>query len=366
MKKVLIISNRSDGFLNHRDMLIEALIPMYELVLVAPYDNTTKLFEKKGFKTIDVPVKRRSKNPFSDVLLLRRYRKILQKEKPNVVLTYTIKPNIYGGFAAKRLKIPYIANITGLGVAVENSGLLQRITVFLYKKAFKKISHVFFQNAENRDFFSNHKINARQNTLLPGSGINLDKFPLSKYRNEEVIKFIFISRLMKEKGIDLYLETARMIKNKYPHTEFHIAGAMEDNYEEITHKFQNDGIIKYHGDVKNLPILLREMHCTVHPTYYPEGMSNVLLESAAMGKPIITTNRSGCKETVDDGITGYIVETRNQQQLNEAVEKFVNLSFAEKEEMGKQGRKKVENEFDRQIVVNEYLKRIKKTINKEN
>src|SRR5699024_8742538 len=167
---------------------------------------------------------------------------------------------------------------------------------------------------------------------------------------------------MKEKGIDQYLDAAQYIKNKYPNTEFHVLGYCEEDYEDKLNKMQAEGMIQYHGMVDDVREFHKISHCTIHPTYYPEGMSNVLLESAASGRPIITTNRSGCREIVEDGVNGYVVEQENSQDLINKIEEFLNLSYEEKKEMSLSGRKKVEQEFDRQIVVDAYEEEIQKEI----
>lgn len=282
----------------------------------------------------------------------------MKEIKPDIVLGYTIKPNIYGAIAAREKNIPFVANITGLGTAVENPGLSQKISIVLYKVAFKKIQRVFFQNTENQQFFINHKIAIDKQGLLPGSGVNLNKFTVKEYPKSDIVKFAFISRIMKEKGIDQYLDAAKMIKGKYPKTEFHICGFCESEYEGKLNEYNDKGIVIYHGMIRDVAEFMGKMNCIIHPTYYPEGLSNVLLEASATGRPIITTNRSGCREVVDDGVNGYMIPQKNSGKLVEAIEKFMKLSSDEKKAMGLAARKKVEREFDRQIVVEAYMKEI--------
>ena len=262
--------------------------------------------------------------------------------------------------AAASLNIPYLANITGLGMAVENSGIMQKISLILYKYAFRKVNCVFVQNEENKQFFINNSIAVDKLNLIPGSGVNLKQFKPLKYPMHNTVNFVFISRIMKKKGIDQYLEAAKYIKNKYPNTEFHICGFCEDNYEGIFKKLESENIIKYHGMVRNVAEVLKDMDCTVHPTYYPEGMSNILLESCACARPIITTDRSGCREVVDDGINGYMIKQKDTKSLINAIEKFMLLPIEKRIQMGLEGRKKVEKEFDRQIVVDKYMEEIEK------
>jgi len=315
-----------------------------------------------GAKHIFTQIQRRSTNPFIDLMLFLKYIILLKKLKPNIVLTYTIKPNVYGGIACNILKIPYIANITGLGSALENKSTIQKVSLALYKIAFKKVKHVFFQNSENQAFLLRNNISVGKNSLLPGSGVNLELFSKLDYPDTEQIKFLFVSRVMREKGIDYYFEVAKYFKAKYPNFEFHVCGACEESYEKILKSLSEEGIIVYHGKVNDVRDYLKFSHCTVHPTYYPEGMSNVLLESAACARPIITTNRSGCREIVEDGVNGYIVEQKSSKGLIEKIEKFISLSHEEKRQMGLNGRVKVEKEFDRTIVIDAYMKEINRVL----
>src|SRR5690625_4246303 len=357
--KVLVLANFGMGLYNFRKELLQELIDRgYEVYISISNDEYVPKLVKLGCKFIDTPVSRRGTNPITDFKLFRKYRKIIKKINPDVVLTYTIKPNIYGGLASKLLKTPYIANITGLGTAVENGGLLQKTTLFLYKAALKRAKCVFFQNKENKDFLVNKKVVKGNNRVLPGSGVNLKKYTLMDYPDDDIIKFLFISRVMKEKGIDQYLEAAEHIKKIHPNTEFHVVGFCEEAYEGKLKDFNDRGIIKYHAQQNNVRSFYQITHCTVHPTYYPEGMSNVLLESAASGRPIITTNRSGCREIVEDGVNGYLVEQKNSEDLVCKIQLFLSISHKEKEWMGLFGRLKVEKEFDRKIVVQNYLNEI--------
>ncbi|MGO4547608.1 glycosyltransferase family 4 protein [Paenibacillus sp. 2TAB23] len=359
MKRAVILTNHDAYTYNFRKEIIQGLIDKgFKVYLVLPYGEKVELLKKMGCEFIDLPLDRRGTNPITDIKLLLNYKKILKRIKPDVMLSYTIKPNIYGGMVCRFLGIPYIANITGLGTAVENAGIMQKISVMLYKVAFKNISCLFFQNNENKLFFENENIAKDKHRLIPGSGVNLEHFELLEYPPDGTIEFVFISRIMKEKGIDQYLEAAEYIKNKYPNTKFHILGFCEDAYEDKLQAMKH--IVEYHGMQKDVRVFLEKTHCTIHPTYYPEGMSNVLLESAASGRPIITTNRSGCREIVDSGINGYVVGQKNSMDLIEKIEEFIDLSYEQKIAMGLAGRAKVEKEFDRKIVVNAYLDEIEK------
>ena len=300
------------------------------------------------------------RDPKEELRILIEYNKLIKEIKPDICLGFTIKPNIYGAIAARKHGVPFVANITGLGTAVENPGLSQKASIILYKFAFRGIQRVFYQNEENRQFFVDHGIEKGKGQLLPGSGVNLERYEYKEYPEDGIIKFAFISRIMKEKGIDQYLEAAEEIKKQHSNVEFHVCGFCEPEYDGKLHEKNKDGIVIYHGMIKDVAGMMAQMHCIIHPTYYPEGLSNVLLEASATGRPIITTDRSGCREVVDDGINGYMIPCQDSKALIEAIEKFLNLSWNEKKKLGIAARTKVEREFDRQIVVEKYVEEVDK------
>jgi len=357
MKKVMIVCNYLVGLISFRKELLEELLKRkYIVTVVAPNHEFSKKVESIGCKFIPVEFDSRGTNPIKDLILTKTYKKIIKEEHPDIVLTYTIKPNIYAGYVCSKLGVPYIANITGLGTSVEQPGLLQKLTLFLYKKGLKKAKCVFFQNKDNQDFMLKHNVVKGKYKLIPGSGVNLSHHTLLSYPDDRVIKFLFISRILYEKGIDEYLTVAEYIKSKYENTEFHILGKCDsDEYMKKINDLEKRNIVIYHGQVDDVREYHKISHCTVHPSFYPEGMSNVLLESCAAGRPIITTNRPGCKEIIDDGINGYLIECKDTEALKDRVEKFINLSLNEKKKMGLNGRKKVEEEFDRNIVIDKYM-----------
>lgn len=359
MGTIAILTNSINGLYSFRRELVEELLKKNSKIIIsAPVDTKTIYFKDIGCNMVETNISRRGTNPISDFKLLINYIRIINKTKPDVVLTYTIKPNVYGGIACRLTSTPQIANITGLGTAVESKGLLQKITLVLYKVGLKKSKCVFFQNKENMNFMQSNDVGSENGKLIPGSGVNLSHYQLMEYPESNDINFLFISRIMKQKGIDQYLDAAKHIKKKHPNTVFHVLGNCENSYREILEEMHEKNIIQYHGRQDDVREFHKISHCTIHPTYYPEGMSNVLLESAACGRPIISTNRSGCREIVDDGINGFVVEQQNSQDLIEKVEKFLKLSYKEKKQMGLAGRAKVEKEFDRQIVVDAYFNEI--------
>lgn len=357
-KKVLFLVNHEVVIYNFRLEIVERLLnDGHEVHISSAYGERIDDLVALGAKFHEIVISRHGMNPVSELNLLRDYQKLLKEVKPDIIFGFTIKPNLYGAMAARKAGIPFVANITGLGTAVENDGWKQKVFLNLYRYAFKDIQCVFFQNTENRQLFIDNKIALGKHKMLPGSGVNLDRFPVREYPSDEngVVRFAFISRIMKEKGIDYYLAAAKAIRKKYPNTEFHICGFCEAEYQGKLDEFNENGTVIYHGMIRDVAAFLEDIHCVIHPTYYPEGLSNVLLESCASGRPIITTDRSGCREVVDDGKNGYMIPCQNGGKLIEAVEKFMLLSNDERKQMGLAGRAKVEKEFNRQIVVNKYM-----------
>lgn len=358
MSKILVLVNHDIVIHYFRSEVMTALVSNgFRVMISCPREEKTAALEALGCEIIETAIDRKGTNPIKDVRLLRTYIQMIRRLKPDIVLTFTIKPNVYGGIACRCLKTPYIPNITGLGTAVENPGLLRTLTTFLYKNSLKTAQIVFFQNEGNKTFFLKKKIALGKHELLPGSGVNLKKFTPLPYPSEETIEFVFISRIMKDKGIDEYLGAAKVLKERYPNTQFHVCGNSEKSYVPILKEYDEKAIVQYHGLLDDVRLILQRTHCTVHPSYH-EGMSNVLLESSACARPVITTNKNGCKEVVDEGVNGFLVPVRDTESLIEAVERFILLSYEQKVQMGLAGRKKVEREFDRQIVVDAYMREI--------
>ena len=357
-KNILIISNTIMGLHSFRKEVIKAICEQGYSVYISVPDDSPKaeFFKEIGCVIIKTEFDRRGMNPWADFKLMLSYRKLMRQLKPVAVLTYTVKPNVYGGIAAQICRIPQLANVTGLGDAVENGGWLQKLTVFLYKIGLRKARKVFFQNESNRQYCIKEGIISEDSVLLPGSGVNLQLHQYQDYpANDGKIRFLFIARLLKDKGTDEFFEAATFIKRKYSQTEFQIVGRVEGNYQKQLDKLVADGIISFFGLQLDVRPYIGAVECTVMPSYH-EGMSNVNLESAANGRPVITTNVPGCRETVEDGLTGFLIEAKNSKSLIDAMERFIALPYNQKVLMGQEARKKVEREFDRKIVVNAYLK----------
>lgn len=363
--KVLILANNSGGLYKFRGELLEALIANnHEVYLSVPNGDFIAEMQQMGCHFIETEISRHGVNPVTDLKLLAKYVSIIKSVKPDIVFTYTIKPNVYGGFACQLCKVPYVVNVTGLGTAVENGGILQKITLALYKIGLRKAQKVFCQNHANLDFFVQHKVVKDNYALIPGSGVNLNRFsPLPYPAEDDGIHFVFISRIMREKGIEQYLDAAIYFASHPEAAQgrkivFHVCGFCEKEYQGKLDELVTNGTVVYHGMVRDVRDVLAKTHCTIHPSFYPEGISNVLLESSACARPIITTDKSGCREVVDDCMNGFVVKQRDSQDLIEKIEKFIALSHEQKMQMGLAGRAKVEREFDRQIVVNAYLKEL--------
>lgn len=353
---VLILVNKQTTIVNFRLEVVAALVNAGWRVFVSlPDGDRVSEIEAVGATLLITPMDKDSTDPIRDFKLMLTYRRLIKETEADLVLTYTIKPNVYGGMAAALRRVPYVANITGLGTALENGGAMQKLALLLYRIGFCKVSRVFFQNAENRAFFERHHLACGKHASLPGSGVNLTKFHAMDYPADGTVDFAFISRIRREKGIEQYIDTARAVTAKYPHARFHVCGFGDAYYEARMRALHEEGIIVYHGLMNDVRVMLKEAHCVVHPTFYPEGMSNVLLESAACCRPIISTDRAGCREAIDHGVNGYLVREQDSADLIEKVEQFLALSYDERRRMGLCGREKVAREFDRTLVANAYL-----------
>lgn len=357
--RILVLSNIGMGLYKFRKELLQELINQdHEVFISLPNDEYVPLLENLGCKYIETKVDRRGTNPIYDIKLLFSYINIIKKTKPEIVLTYTIKPNVYGGIACRITKIKYLPNITGLGTAVENGGLIRKITLSLYKIALKNASCVFFQNNPNRKFFIEKGIIKTNSKVIPGSGVNLEQHCYEEYPiDENNIRFLFIGRVMKSKGIDELLEAAIQIKKNHENVEFHVVGFCEEDYSEKLKELNDAGIIYYHGQQDDVHMFIKNSHAIILPSYH-EGISNVLLESASTGRPILASNVTGCKETFVDGVSGIAFESKNVESLINAIQQFLDLPYEDKKQMGLAGRKKMEKEYDRKIVIKAYLEQI--------
>jgi len=358
MKHVVLIANDTTYTYNLRRQTISQLLQTgYMVTIVSEMLQFQEELKTMGCKLIGVDTGRRGTNPISDVKLLCSYLRILRKMKPDAVLCFNIKPNVYGGLACRILNIRYFPNVTGLGTALEYPGILQAITSKLYKWGVAGAECIFFQNEENMHFFESRRMISRKtkSCLLHGSGVDLTVHTLHPYPEDETVRFLFAARIMKEKGIDLFLAAAEKFHSEK--VEFHICGDCDDeDYSKILWEAEKAGVVIYHGNQKYMRPFYERCSCFLYPSYYPEGMSNVLLEAAACGRPVIAADRSGCRETVEDGLTGFLVPVNDEKAVLRATEDFLNLTWQQRRNMGIAGREKMEREFDRNVVVETYMK----------
>lgn len=366
MKKILILANNDVGLYKFRKELIEELLKVYKVYISLPYGEFVPELVKLGCEFVDTQISRRGTNPITDFRLILKYRNIIKHIKPDVVLTYTIKPNVYGGLVCKILGTPYISNITGLGTSIENKGLVRKIALLLYKIGLSSASAIFFQNTENKQYFIENKIvNEDKIILIPGSGVNLDYHKFEEYPEDDGrLRILFIGRIMKDKGIEELFKAASIVKKSYPNVEFHLIGSKEEDYSDQMDQLIRKEIIYYHGRQNDVRPFIRNSHVIINPSYH-EGMSNVLLEAASTGRPVLASKVPGCKETFDENVSGLGFEKKNIDSLVKAIIKFIELPYEKKKKMGVHGRKKVEKEFDRNIVINAYLKEISKIIHEK-
>lgn len=354
MSKILFLVNHATTLCHFRTELVDALLADgHEIVISSPYDPRLEPFREKGCELRDIPLSRHGTNPFLELRLIASYKQLLKDVRPDAVLSFTVKPNIYGAIACGRYGIPIMPNITGLGGALENGGIIRAVTLSLYRYAFRKTHAVFFQNTENLRFFQEHRILRGRHVLLPGSGVNLTRFTPLPYPPQDTLRFLFVGRLTAAKGIREYISAARALRETHANVAFHVCGACEEGHRTLLEQAVQDGTVCYHGEVRDVRPLLQAAHCVVLPSYH-EGMANALLEAAASARPVIASDIPGCRETFDDGITGLSCQPRSATSLTAAMEAFMSLPHEAKAAMGLAGRRKVESAFDRRLVVEAY------------
>lgn len=358
MKKVLILCNSSGGLYDFRNELVLELLKTNQVYVSVPDEVAIEQLQAEGCQIIHTDINRRGMNPVQDMGLFTSYWKLLKQVKPDVVLTYTIKPNIYGGFCCRLQRVPYIVNITGLGTTFERGGMLKKMVVTMYKTALKKADCVFFQNGRNKQIFEENGIYGKKAKRVNGSGVNVEKYGYEAYPGNEKPKFLFVGRLMKEKGIEEYLSCAKKYAKR---AEFDIIGYCEEAYEEEVNKLQQEGILRFHGFRKDVKSFYKDTDAVVIASYH-EGMSNVLLEAAATGRPVLATNIPGCREAVEDNMTGLLFAPRDVGALENTIEFFLSMATGQREAMGQAARAKMEQEFDRRHVVESYIEEIKRVI----
>lgn len=334
----------------------------HEIVCIAPKDEYSQKLVDEGFEYIDIKLYSKSTNPVHDTKLLLDLLRILRSCKPDILLNFTIKPNLYGTLAAKACKIKTINNVSGLGTVFLRNGLSSKMAIGLYRLAFRYPSFVFFQNEADRDLFVSHKL-VKPNivSVLPGSGVDLSKFhPDYQTFFDDTVTFLMPARLLKDKGVYEYVNAARTLKQKYSNTKFLLIGKPDFDSglgvrREDLKAWIHEETIEYHGFTDNMKSYYALADCVVLPSYR-EGTSRTLLEALAMGKPIITTDTPGCRETVVEKENGYLCKVKDPTSLLQAMESFMALDPQKRLAMGKHSRAKAELEFDEKFVINKYKK----------
>lgn len=364
MSKILILTNSAEGlYLFRKELLCALKSDGHALAVSVPEDRFCEKIEALGCRLLVTDLDRRGMNPLKDLLLAGKYWSLLRSERPDWVFAYTIKPNIYGGLVCRISRVPYICNITGLGTALENPGLLGRVLLVMYRYSLKRARCVFFQNEYNQRFMKEHGVVRGRDRLLPGSGVNLTEHAYASYPSEQSgIVFLAVMRIMRDKGIGEYLEAARIMRERYDKVAFWLAGPYEEEtraqYEPVIRALEDDGVLRYLGHVDNVGEVMAQSHVIVHPSYH-EGLSNVLLEAAACGRPVLAGDISGCIETFSEGSSGFSFEIRSTDALVGAMERIYALSGEERERMGRAGRVWVEAHFDRNRIIEAYRDVIK-------
>lgn len=356
---ILIICNCASGLEAFRGMLIRELIKegntvsaIIPLVDIQKELISEKRIEEMGCRLIHIPMERRGMNPIHDLKLMIAYACAIEQERPDLVITYTIKPNAYGGIACRLLHVPYAANITGLGTAFQNDGLLRKFVSTLYKIALKKARVIFFENEENQQIILNAGIIRKEQAyLLNGAGVDLERFSCQPYPEEnERIRFLFIGRIMKEKGVDELFDAMKKLRADGVACSLDILGGFDEDYSAIIEVYEQEGWLKYWGYQDDVRPFIANCHCFVLPSWH-EGMANTNLECAASGRPVITSNIHGCMEAVEDGVTGFLCEKQNAESLYQVMKGFCELSQEEKQNLGRHGRERMEMYFDKTVVV---------------
>ncbi len=365
---VALLTNNDDDIYCFRKELIEEIIAAgYEMLISCPDGEKFELMKHIEYRYDDPVIDRRGTNIVADLKLFLHYFKLFIKNKPSVVLTYTAKPNVYAGIAAYLLGIPVISNVTGFGSVLNEGGLKQKLIMSLFKFSFRRSACVMFQNSTNMKLAEKTGMVKGEHRLIPGSGVNTERYPLQPYpdggngKDGEKVVFNYIGRILHDKGVDDYIEAAKRIKAEYPNTEFNMLGFIEPtemHYEKLLSELEEKSIIKYRGSQKDIKPFVAASHATIHPSTYGEGMSNVLLESASSGRPIISTDNPGCMETFIDGKTGFIYHGGDVDALCKQIRKFLALPNEERKAMGEKGREYIKSNFSRDIVIKAYLEKI--------
>ncbi|WP_420024773.1 glycosyltransferase family 4 protein (plasmid) [Cereibacter azotoformans] len=362
---VLITVNAAWNVMNFRRPVLEGLIARrHRVTVLAPHDDKVADLQSLGAWYVPLTMDCRGLNPLRDAALILRLFRQFRTVAPDVVLSYTIKNNIFGALAARWTGVPFIPNVSGLGTAFLSGGALQRVAETLYRMAFRKLDTVFFQNSEDRDLFVERRlVRPEQARLLPGSGIDLDRFAPTPLP-EGPPTFLMIARLLRDKGVLEYVEAARQVRASHPDVRFQLLGAADTENRtaigiEAVREWQAEGAIDYLGTSTDVRPQIAAATCVVLPSYR-EGAPRTLIEGAAMARPLIATDVPGCRSVVDRGRTGFLCEAKSPESLAEACRRFLALPREAQIAMGTAGRQKMEAEFDQKVVVAAYMDAIER------
>lgn len=367
MKNITLVYNTTVYVYKFRINLIKEIEKIgYKVIVISPEDEYVSKLKKLGIAHHHIDMSQYGMNPIKEFKTMYELYKIFKMYKPTYSLHYTIKPNIFGSLVASFMSIKVINNIAGAGKAFSNDGLFQKFIQFLYKVGLRKSQRVFFQNFDDMNLFLENDVVKKEIAYrIPGSGVDLSKYDFIPLKQNDETNFLFIGRLLKEKGVEDFLEAAAMVSKNNLKAKFYIVGEHEQNNNDYIQKnllneYLKNENIHYYGAVSpdEIPKIIGDATCIVLPSYYREGVPRSLLESSSMGKPIITTENVGCREVVDEGKNGYKCEVKNSQCLAEKMIQFMNLPFYEKTKMSEYSRKKMENEFDEKIVLEAYLREL--------
>jgi glycosyltransferase involved in cell wall biosynthesis len=364
MKRKIVISiNTAWNIYNFRAGLIQALIKSgYEVIALAPHDEYSQRLRSLGCTVIDLPMDNNGTHPGRDLVLLARYYRVLRALRPHAFLGYTVKPNVYGSLAAHALGIPVINNIAGLGATFIRDSIVTKVVKALYKAALKRSHKVFFQNADDLTLFTGSGLVRRKTTgLVPGSGLNLGHYVAqpAAATPPRPFRFLLVARMLKDKGIEEFAEAARLVRGENPSVEFQLLGAAGTGNPngipaDKLAAWESEGLVTYLGKTDDVRPYLSAADCVVLPSYR-EGVPRSLLEAAAMARPVIATDVVGCRDAVDDKVTGMLCEVKCPVSLAEKMQAMIALLPAERAAMGAAGRRKVEEQYDEQLVIHKYL-----------
>ena len=359
--KIAIVVNNSWSAWNFRTNLGFAFQKCgYEVVFISPYDKYSENIEEH-FDYQDIAINSKGTSPIEDLKTIYSFYKIYKKVQPNIICHYNIKPNIYGTIAASILKIPTINNIAGLGTLFINQNFITKIAKWLYKFSQKKAKKIFFQNQNDFKMFVDEDLVQKDKCdVLPGSGVDIEKFKPVEKEDDGMFRFLVVSRMLWTKGIQEFIDAAKIIKQKHQDVEFQLLGYLDMKSPTAISKKQmdiwvKDGCINYLGGSGDVRVEIAKADIIVLPSFYREGTPRALLESASMQKPIITTDNVGCRDVVNDGVNGYLCEVKNAVDLADKMEKMLRLTNEQRNVMGKAGRRKIVKEFDETIVIRKYI-----------